>query len=533
MKICPKCFKFLNDSDKFCVKCGTDVQKREYCSNCGKEIINHKATSCPSCGCDRTALLLKEEHAKWSLRSSHKFGSYYGDISWTVIDGYQNSVLLLSDYIIECQPYNETTAEKVYESRITWENCTLRKWLNGKFYNSAFSAEEKKRINKSSEDYVFLLSDKEALKYLDYDWQRGASPTSHADSQRRTTEELRWWTRSIYSGWSVPTFTPEGMVEDKIASDKGAGVRPAIWLRIDWWNIVGKQSLVEEIDEEDLEVEEIDEEDLEVEEIDEEDLEVEEIDEEDLEVEEIDEEDLEVEEIDEEDLEVEEIDEEDLEVEEIDDEEPVSNVRSTKGDNTFEELKKGDIVHFGSYYQENDKEKTPIEWIVLRKKEDDNTLTLISKNVLDVVPFDITKKPVKWGSSTVRQWLNNEFLNTAFTKEEQAKIVEKEAQTKDNSQYGTEGEKPGPFDKICLFAEAGIKKHFPSNIDRMAKPTPYAKSKGVACDSTEGNCHWWTRTPGFNQQYACVVDMLGNLNMFGEPAFADFVGIRPFIWIKL
>ena len=483
MKICPKCFKFLNDSDKFCVKCGTDVQKREYCSNCGKEIINHKATSCPSCGCDRTALLLKEEHAKWSLRSSHKFGSYYGDISWTVIDGYQNSVLLLSDYIIECQPYNETTAEKVYESRITWENCTLRKWLNGKFYNSAFSAEEKKRINKSSEDYVFLLSDKEALKYLDYDWQRGASPTSHADSQRRTTEELRWWTRSIYSGWSVPTFTPEGMVEDKIASDKGAGVRPAIWLRIDWWNIVGKQSLVEEIDEEDLEVEEID--------------------------------------------------EEDLEVEEIDDEEPVSNVRSTKGDNTFEELKKGDIVHFGSYYQENDKEKTPIEWIVLRKKEDDNTLTLISKNVLDVVPFDITKKPVKWGSSTVRQWLNNEFLNTAFTKEEQAKIVEKEAQTKDNSQYGTEGEKPGPFDKICLFAEAGIKKHFPSNIDRMAKPTPYAKSKGVACDSTEGNCHWWTRTPGFNQQYACVVDMLGNLNMFGEPAFADFVGIRPFIWIKL
>ena len=367
MKICPKCFKFLNDSDKFCVKCGTDVQKREYCSNCGKEIINHKATSCPSCGCDRTALLLKEEHAKWSLRSSHKFGSYYGDISWTVIDGYQNSVLLLSDYIIECQPYNETTAEKVYESRITWENCTLRKWLNGKFYNSAFSAEEKKRINKSSEDYVFLLSDKEALKYLDYDWQRGASPTSHADSQRRTTEELRWWTRSIYSGWSVPTFTPEGMVEDKIASDKGAGVRPAIWLRIDWWNIVGKQSLVEEIDEEDLEVEEIDEEDLEVEEID----------------------------------------EEDLEVEEIDDEEPVSNVRSTKGDNTFEELKKGDIVHFGSYYQENDKEKTPIEWIVLRKKEDDNTLTLISKNVLDVVPFDITKKPVKWGSSTVRQWLNN------------------------------------------------------------------------------------------------------------------------------
>lgn len=416
---------------------------------------------------------------------------YKTPIVWKVLDRKGDHIFAISKNILDVMHYEGDG----------WGDSNIRKWLNNDFLNTAFTKEEQKRIINHQTyigvwDKVFILDSCDVKNFFPEDFDRRTVSTGYAKS--KSTLDM-WWIRDKDKrGDRVGVDYDGSFYSGYLCSSRG--VRPVMWISLSSVATPAKTNMAVNVSKTNS-VE--------------------------------DEEDLEVEEIDEEDLEVEEIDEEDLEVEEIDEEEPASNVRSTKGDNTFEELKKGDVVHFGSYYQENDKEKTPIEWIVLRKKEDDNTLTLISKNVLDVVPFDITKKSVKWGSSTVRQWLNNEFLNTAFTKEEQAKIVEKEAQTKDNSQYGTEGEKPGPFDKICLFAEAGIKKHFPSNIDRMAKPTPYAKSKGVACDSTEGSCHWWTRTPGYNQQYACVVNMLGNLNMFGEPAFADFVGIRPFIWIKL
>ena len=53
---------------------------------------------------------------------------------------------------------------------ITWEKCTLRKWLNEDFLESSFDAKEKNAIIKSNdensaekenEDYIFILSETE------------------------------------------------------------------------------------------------------------------------------------------------------------------------------------------------------------------------------------------------------------------------------------------------------------------------------------------------------------------------------------
>lgn len=406
---------------------------------------------------------------------------YKTPISWRILDRKGDNVFVISSYVLDKKDYVERD-----NGNVTWENSDIRKWLNNDFLNTAFTKEEQKRIlygnitteGIKTEDKIFLLSKFSAEKYFASNDSRKALPTARIKTNMIFYD---WLLRDLEKDSCSPTcwvniVSYSGKIE---LTKMPSGVRPAMWISLSSVATPTKINTAINVSKSNS------------------------------------------------------TEEEDLEVEEIDEEEPVSNVKSTKGDGAFAELKKGDIVCFGSYYQENGEEKTPIEWIVLRKKEDDNTLTLISKNVLDVVPFDTTKKQVKWGSSTVRQWLNNEFLNTAFTLEEQAKIVEKEAQTGENSQYGTEGEKPGPVDKICLFADIGVKKFFSTSTDRVVKPTPYAKAKGAICDSAEGNCYWWLRTPGFNQQYVCVVDMLGNINMFGEPALADFVGIRPFIWIKL
>ena len=90
-------------------------------------------------------------------------------------------ILAVSLYSLDCIPYNEEFTE------VTWEDCSLRKWLNEDFYNAAFSISEKNLIpvvtlenddhpmlhtdgGNDTEDKVFCLSLEETEKYFgEYD----------------------------------------------------------------------------------------------------------------------------------------------------------------------------------------------------------------------------------------------------------------------------------------------------------------------------------------------------------------------------
>ena len=71
---------------------------------------------------------------------------YFGDstyryfkwerIKWRVLKNNGSTLFLVADRGLDCKDYNEE-----YKST-TWENCTLRNWLNGTFYNTAFSSAE-------------------------------------------------------------------------------------------------------------------------------------------------------------------------------------------------------------------------------------------------------------------------------------------------------------------------------------------------------------------------------------------------------
>lgn len=91
------------------------------------------------------------------------------EIEWTVLDKADGKILVISKYILDCHPFNDTLAE------VTWDNCTLRKWLNNDFLNAAFTSAEQKiiptvqlSVNNDAEedlldgnvtqDKVFLLS---------------------------------------------------------------------------------------------------------------------------------------------------------------------------------------------------------------------------------------------------------------------------------------------------------------------------------------------------------------------------------------
>lgn len=109
------------------------------------------------------------------------FGNYYQSnsttkepIKWRVLSVKGDDAFLLADRNMDYQPYNTEL------KNVTWETCTLRKWLNNNFYNAAFSATEKSAVKttvvvnednlehrteggNNTNDKVYLLSAQEAM----------------------------------------------------------------------------------------------------------------------------------------------------------------------------------------------------------------------------------------------------------------------------------------------------------------------------------------------------------------------------------
>ena len=196
------------------------------------------------------------------------FGSYEQDnntgngqepIEWLVLDydAANNRALLLSRYGLDAQPYN------IEHSKVTWEKCTLRTWLNGTFLNKAFTAQEKARIEvtnvdnsnsqgysqwrtkggKNTKDKVFLLSYAEVNHYLGVTYNNSRmtsriTPTAYAVKQGASTysstKTAGWWLRSpgraLYSAAHVKA---DGSLGDYNVSLSFDCVRPALWIDLE------------------------------------------------------------------------------------------------------------------------------------------------------------------------------------------------------------------------------------------------------------------------------------------------------------
>lgn len=193
------------------------------------------------------------------------FGAYEQDnnssngkepIEWIVLDKEDGRILLLSQYVLDSKPYHKDDVD------ITWENCSLRDWLNSKFYKTAFNKKQRKQIMESlivnsdnsyglpggnnTYDKIFLLSIDEMVKYADIGFEMIAQPTLYAheeggsywsDSESSTV----WWLRSLGSNiYNTATATAVCVNCEGFALAFGApvnnadvGVRPALWVTID------------------------------------------------------------------------------------------------------------------------------------------------------------------------------------------------------------------------------------------------------------------------------------------------------------
>ena len=189
-------------------------------------------------------------------------------------------------------------------------------------------------------------------------------------------------------------------------------------------------------------------------------------------------------------------------------------------------------VSFGSYEQDNDLSNgpEPIEWTILDVQG--GKALLISKYGLDCQPYDTAREDVTWETCTLRSWLNEDFLNTAFPDTEKKRIFltsvdNRDSQGKSNWKSGGNNSE----DQIFLLSYAEARDYFVSAVDRACPPTEYAVSQGVIRDAKSGNCRWWLRSPGSNQLNAAFVDSYGSIgNNF---VYIGSDAVRPAFWINL
>lgn len=233
-----------------------------------------------------------------------KYGKYEQDnneadgsesIEWKVLDVQDNNALIVSNAVLDCKKYNET------EDNVSWSDSELRQWLNSSFYETAFSEDERNNITlseinnygtyegydeagnwiisntksdlktvitetseqKSTQDYVFLLSIDEVNKYLTSEKERKAFLSDYgtevfiklgiqqAESYGSVDEKAirtyyersekkygpgfcNWWLRSsgTLDGCATAVDYEGTPGQSMTVTTNDGGVRPAMWLVI-------------------------------------------------------------------------------------------------------------------------------------------------------------------------------------------------------------------------------------------------------------------------------------------------------------
>jgi len=198
----------------------------------------------------------------------------FGELQWRIIDKKDRNILIISEHIIEQRPYNDIWRD------VTWENCSLREYLNNDFFNNQFALEEQARIvdtrntshknpwydieeGNQTVDKIFLLSLEEVVKYfgdsrsLEYrkawevDLENSTksnlifveSPYGYLIRDRfnearqaidENGEERSWWLRSPGRNTRDATmvnYTGFVIVAGVTVTLETGGVRPAMWIK--------------------------------------------------------------------------------------------------------------------------------------------------------------------------------------------------------------------------------------------------------------------------------------------------------------
>ena len=419
-------------------------------------------------------------------------------ITWKVLACESDTALLISERVLDYLPYDTNGAAR-------WDTSSLRAELNGTFYDSAFSDEEKAVMTTSSaepydnpvtgvqddsaatEDMVFIPSLKQANDYFQDALARVTWGTAYAVAHAREQASALGETLAEDFGgsakpgtdWLLRTPGQDGSTvaiardtwyyttedfdrvtnggycfRDGGVTDFRTGVRPCIRVRI-----------------------------------------------------------------------------------------PAADTADTVGDLSSAQV--GDLITIGRYEQDNDLDNGPeaIQWRVLDKK--DGKLLVISDKALDYISYsyewDQVEKSV-WATSCSRGWLNNYFMQTAFAPAEQARISLSDIHTDPSPGFDND---PGPDtqDYVFLLSAQETEQYFPTAESRRVLLSDYVhphnkiriNRQGWGTNATRIHGDWGLRSPNKYGTFAYILDYQTIYWTAGDIWYdgGGFEGdVRPAMWIE-
>lgn len=192
------------------------------------------------------------------------------------------------------------------------------------------------------------------------------------------------------------------------------------------------------------------------------------------------------------------------------------------------DLKLGDTVFFGGYFQNGTEEKEALPWTILEVKED--SLVMITRDCIDARQFHPFDAPdCSWQTSELRTFLNFEFLDTAFSEKEKKHILPVIAPEQDKAYVVSQEDNRS--DKVFLLSLREFSQYFPHKNDAVAYPTTYARIKGAGFDrEAPGEPGWyWLRTRGAEPFRTMNSKSDGSINETGNRVSNTSLSLRPVI----
>ncbi|MBR5067691.1 MAG: hypothetical protein IKX08_08580, partial [Lachnospiraceae bacterium] len=427
-----------------------------------------------------------------------KFGKYEQDgntsngkedIEWIVVEVRDWTVLVVSKYALDYQPYNTSRTDT------TWEKSSIRKWLNNDFCNAAFTKSELNSIptvthenkdNKkygtkggnSTEDKIFLLS----LDDLTYAGMYNAyfSGLEQGLGEKMICEPTKY---AISKGASVRTFTSSDYTDpySKYYPNSAIGKKGTYW----WLRDSGSTSkdalycddygffggAISNYVDINYAVRPA------------------------------------------------------MYLSYHDIPEPDEDAVPT-----IPKLNAGDTITFGRYEQDNNfyNGKEPIEWIVL--EADDHTALLLSRYTLDYKDNYYENGDLWWLESPLHSWLNGDFMATAFTYNEM-QFIKPVVLPNDDPMWAREYPGMSKEDYVFVLRCADFEKYFGKyqlyyndinagyNENLIVSPTPYAIAQGVTAYTITENDYYKadrynpsTRTHDFSLSSVYSKDVIGRVS---------------------
>lgn len=194
------------------------------------------------------------------------------------------------------------------------------------------------------------------------------------------------------------------------------------------------------------------------------------------------------------------------------------------------------MAYFGRYETDNDTSNgtEKIDWTIVERRDG---MALLVGPGLAMKRYHETAEKVTWETCDLRQWLNGEFYDAAFSDLEKSLIVETLITNPDNPHNGTDGGND-TLDRVFLLSLDEAMYYFPNEDDRETDGTEAAVAQGATRDRYK--CvSWLTRTPGRTNLYVALISSVGKANYDGHYVDLNkqYSGnqpvVRPAVWVKI